>query len=191
MNPGRVDQQPLLCFKMHARHQLRSFGLSPRSPCVHGRYWHRAKAMVGLLLLAISHDVPGPVLAGLGCLWPGSRCCSVCALHLSGWPLCRVQGRAAAATALTWPPWHSLRPPIHLPRRASGHAPMPAMSGSTGPSHNGDGDASLPRLAPLANAGEPRSGPATTFQVFRTKAPCLVICAHVLVLPPSIRATLY
>ena len=43
---------------------------------------------------------------------------------------------------------------------------------------------------PLADSGEPRSGPTTTFQAFHPKPPCLVIYGHVLVLPPSIEATL-
>ena len=45
-------------------------------------------------------------------------------------------------------------------------------------------------LPPLADAGEPRSGPATTFQALHAKPPFLVIWVHVLVLPPSIGTAL-
>ena len=38
----------------------------------------------------------------------------------------------------------------------------------------------------LADAGEPRSGPATTFQALHAKPPFLVIWVHVLVLLPHL-----
>ena len=54
----------------------------------------------------------------------------------------------------------------------------------------GDGDVPLPRLPPLADVGATCSGSAAPIQALRAKLLGLVVCAHVLVLLPSIGAAL-
>jgi hypothetical protein len=148
----------LVRFKTHAHHHLHLFNLSLRSP-------HACSTTGVGLRLCLGH-----------CRWPArmpSRCSAAsmawCWLASAGYDLASAAavprvGSSQGSGCVARPTWRYPRPLSHLLHRAYGYVPVSLRWG-----HSGDGNVSLPRLFPLANAGELRVGLVTLYQALYAK----------------------